>query len=56
MNGQEGFTYEVDVTDNGEPGKNDRFSIRVSNAAGYLYTASGTLAGGNIQLHAPACQ
>jgi hypothetical protein len=52
MNGQRGFTYQVDVSDNGEPGRNDVFAIRLWNAAGALvYSASGTLRGGNIQLH-----
>jgi len=52
MNGQRGFTYQVDVSDNGEPGRNDLFAIRLWNAAGALvYSASGTLRGGNIQLH-----
>ena len=46
------MTYTVDVTDNGEPGRgSDLFSLRLSNG----YTASGTLAGGNIQLH-KACK
>src|SRR5262249_30590372 len=49
IGGQAGFTYAADVTDNGEPGRNDVFSLRLSN--GYL--ASGTLSGGNIQLHKP---
>ena len=40
--------YTVDVTDAGEPGRDDTFSIRLSNG----YSASGKLAGGNIQLHA----
>jgi len=40
-------TYAVDVADNGEPGRGDTFTIRLSSG----YTASGTLAGGNIQLH-----
>ena len=43
-----GYTYEVEVADNGEPGRNDTFSIRLSNG----YYASGYLQGGNIQLHA----
>jgi hypothetical protein len=52
VNGQRGFTYQVDVSDNGEPGRNDVFAIRVLNASGALvYSASGTLRGGNIQLH-----
>jgi hypothetical protein len=40
-------TYEVIVTDNGEPGREDTFSISLSTG----YFASGTLAGGNIKLH-----
>src|SRR6267142_6467993 len=55
VNGQSGFTYEVDVTDNGEHGKNDSFAIRISDASGFSYTASGKLAGGNIQLHKRHC-
>jgi len=51
INGQSGFTYQVDVSDNGEPGRNDTFMIRLSNG----YVASGNLQGGNIQLHMP-CQ
>ena len=47
INGQGGFTYQVDVADNGEPGRNDTFTIRLSNG----YSATGTLTGGNIQLH-----
>jgi hypothetical protein len=47
VNGQSGFTFEVDVSDHGEPGRDDTFAIRLSNG----YTASGVLGGGNIQLH-----
>lgn len=47
VNGQGGFTYEVEVADNGEPGRDDTFKITLSNG----HTASGTLGGGNIQLH-----
>jgi len=43
-----GVDYTVDVTDAGEPGRDDTFSITLSNG----YSASGTLGGGNIQLHA----
>lgn len=47
INGTPG-TYQVDVSDNGEPGRNvDAFSIRLSNG----YTAGEALQGGNIQLH-----
>lgn len=47
INGAGGFTYTVEVADNGEPGRNDTFAIELSN--GYL--AGGSLGGGNIQLH-----
>ncbi len=47
INGQGAYTYKVIVADNGERGRNDTFSLEVSNG----YSASGTLKGGNIQLH-----
>jgi hypothetical protein len=53
VNGVAGYTYEVKVTDNGEPGKdNDQFSIGVSNgySAG-AWSGDGPIRGGNIQLH-----
>jgi hypothetical protein len=46
INGAPG-TYSVDVADNGEPGRDDTFSLQLSNG----YGAGGKLAGGNIQLH-----
>ena len=46
INGAAG-TYEVWVTDNGEPGSSDTFRIKLSTG----YNAGGTLGGGNIQLH-----
>jgi len=49
INGKGSFTYTVVVADNGERGRNDTFSLVLSN--GYTYSASGTLKGGNIQLH-----
>lgn len=49
-NGQP-VTYVVDVADNGEPGRQDTFSIRLSNG----YSAAGSLQGGNVQLHT-ACK
>ncbi|HVH31135.1 MAG TPA: choice-of-anchor P family protein [bacterium] len=50
VNGQSGFAFTVDVADNGEPGAGvDTFALQVSNG----YNASGTLGGGNIQLHHP---
>ncbi len=49
VNGRGPFDYTVVVKDNGERGRNDFFSLVLSN--GYDYNASGTLEGGNIQLH-----
>lgn len=47
VNGQPGFTYQVEVSDRVEPGGADTFSLRLSNG----YSASGALGGGNIKLH-----
>jgi len=47
INGTGSFTYTVVVVDNGEPGRNDSFSLELSNG----YNASGNLDGGNIKLH-----
>jgi hypothetical protein len=47
INGQPGFTYQVDLSDEGEPGRADRFVLHLSNG----YAAFGELAGGNLQLH-----
>jgi hypothetical protein len=48
VNGEPGVGFQVDVCDNGEPGKDsDTFSIVMSDG----YMASGTLGGGNVQLH-----
>lgn len=46
INGAGSYDYTVIVTDNGEPGTNDYFSLSTNG-----YTASGILQGGNIQLH-----
>lgn len=51
INGVAG-TYKVVVSDNGENGRNDTFAITLSNG----YSASGKLAGGNIQIHKRDCQ
>jgi hypothetical protein len=53
VNGVGGYIYSVDVADNGEPGRSDTFAITLSGGGGSMYTASGTLGGGNIQLHKP---
>jgi len=48
INGAAGYTFSVTASDVAEPGRGaDTFSISLSNG----YSASGTLAGGNIQLH-----
>jgi hypothetical protein len=48
VNGSGSTAFLVQVCDNAEPGKdNDTFSISMSDG----YTASGTLGGGNIQIH-----
>src|SRR2546422_1275284 len=50
IDGVPGFTYSIDVADNGEPGRNtDTLKINLSNG----YSAGGPLDGGNIQLHKP---
>ncbi len=53
INGVDGYNYEVKVTDNGEPGRdNDEFSIYLS--TGYsagAWSGDGPIRGGNIQLH-----
>jgi hypothetical protein len=46
INGSAG-TYRARVTDNGEPGRSDVFDLWLSTG----YARSGTLGGGNIQLH-----
>lgn len=51
LNQQLGYTYTVDACDNGEPGAGkDTFSISVTGPA-FSYSNSGTLTGGNIQIH-----
>ena len=47
VDGQGSFTYTAVVKDSGEPGRNDTFSLVVSNG----YSVAGSLLGGNIQLH-----
>jgi hypothetical protein len=48
VNGTPGVGFDVDVCDNGEPGKDaDTFSIVMSDG----YAATGTLGGGNVQIH-----
>jgi hypothetical protein len=59
VNGVAGYTFQVDVEDNAEPGaKKDRFRIRIQGPNGFWYdsndfaTLGGLLdQGGNIQVH-----
>lgn len=46
-----GFTFRVDVEDNGEPGSDDHFKIRLYDGMGMIYMAGNTLLCGNIQIH-----
>lgn len=49
INGVAGFTYVIDMADYAEPGRGvDTLHLSLSNG----YAAGGTLAGGNLQLHA----
>jgi len=50
INGKSGFTFNVQVEDNGEPGSKDKFSITINEIPGG-YAKSGTLTKGNIQIH-----
>jgi hypothetical protein len=50
INGQGGFTYQVDVADHGEPGRDDTLELRLSTS---YDTGTRRLEGGNIQLHTP---
>jgi len=48
VNGTGPVGFQVDVCDNGEPGKGtDTFSIVMGDG----YAAAGTLGGGNVQIH-----
>lgn len=48
IDGAGSVDYRIDVTDNGEPGRNDTYEIRLSN--GYDSGVQ-TLVGGNVQIH-----
>ena len=53
VNGADGYGFTVhQACDNGEPGVGkDTFDFSVSGPAGFSYSRSGTLTGGNLQLH-----
>ena len=54
VNGVGGYTFTLDVTDNGEPGSGDTFRLRLAQPANpaYSFDTSGTLSGGNIKVQA----
>lgn len=47
IDGKGSYAYKAIVSDRGEPGRQDTFSLELSNG----YTTSGKLKGGNIKLH-----
>ena len=49
VNGSGSFNFRIDVADNGEPGRNDTYRIRLSN--GYDSGVHTLAAGGNVQIH-----
>ncbi len=51
IDGIPGFTFRVDVVDNGEPGKDDHFKIQLFDGSGRIYLAGNTILCGNIQIH-----
>ena len=54
VNGVGGYTFTLDVTDNGEPGSADTFRLRLAQPANPLYSfdTQGTLSGGNVKVQA----
>jgi hypothetical protein len=50
---KDGFTFEVYIEDNGEPGKRDYFGIWVYQNGDLIYQAGDTILHGNIQIHKP---
>ena len=52
VNGHTGYTFNVYVEDNGQPGRNDVFSIQIFDSHGNLVdSVSGTITNGNIVIH-----
>jgi Mg-chelatase subunit ChlD len=49
VDGSGSFQYRIDITDNGEPGRDDTYRIRLSN--GYDSGVQTLSAGGNVQIH-----
>ncbi len=55
LNNEDGYAFEAQVIDRGEPGKNDQYAIRVwriSDGEEFINIDS-KLSGGNIQIHPP---
>ncbi|MGH8481976.1 MAG: S8 family serine peptidase [Nevskiaceae bacterium] len=55
VNGVGGYTFTLDVVDNGEPGANDTFRLRLTQPANPLYgydTTATALSGGNVKVQA----
>ena len=52
VNGQDGYRFQVELVDNGEPGRSDTFHLTVTRPTNplYRYETDGTLAGGNLQV------
>ncbi|MBI4743576.1 MAG: Ig-like domain-containing protein [Actinobacteria bacterium] len=52
IGGVDGYRFEVYVNDNGNPGTNDKFRIKIYDPSNALvYTSNGTLFTGNIQIY-----
>lgn len=54
LNGEGGYSYEVAIVDNGNPGRGkDSFSIKITDdeSGSVVSSISGILAGGNIKIH-----
>jgi hypothetical protein len=49
VDGSGSYIFRIDVADNGEPGRNDTYRIRLSN--GYDSGVQKLSAGGNVQIH-----
>jgi hypothetical protein len=54
-NWEDGFCFEAQVIDRGEPGRHDEYAIEVTDCSGttFIKHSSAKLSGGNIQIHPP---
>lgn len=54
LNGEFGYDFVATVVDRGEPGKHDRYSIRVfQGGTDFIVVDDKRLSGGNVQIHPP---